>query len=216
MDNGDFDCLRFNDFTVCVVKMQKKALTVLIGLLMLATPVFSASTTYYAKATIYFNIPVDASFSIAMPNSYASWQSITGMTEGTATQTTDWISFNFSSHNSATLIQPYQLGEAEDTQNGATKPIFYIHNTGNVNESFKVYMGSALPSGISLYVNTTSNGCGTLLSALTIVPVSEGSSLQVASSCNTTDYLNITLYANTSYATTGETNRAFYVKSTAV
>lgn len=186
---------------------------IMVGLTTVIVPTLAASNVYYAKTTVYFNVPSDATFSIAMPSNYASWTQIVGTTEGGATSTT-WISFNFSSASSGTLVQPYEAGASGDAQNGALEPIYYIDNTGNVNEQFKIYLGTATPSGVALYVNATCGSCTSPLTTLTAVGVTEGSANTLTSSLANTDYLNITLYGNTSSATAGETNRVIYIKST--
>ena len=189
----------------------------LIGLILaLSIPIaFGASTTYYAKTTVYFNVPSDASFSIAMPANYGSWTSVTGTTEGGATAT-DWISFNFTNVPQATLQEPYQLGVSGNNQAGAAKPIFYIDNTGNVNEKFEINLSTAVATGIGFYFNATCTGsCTTPTTTLT--EFSSGNYQQLVASLPTTSYLNITLYGNTSSsAAAGTTSNTVYIKSTAV
>ena len=196
-------------------KMKSFLFSMLLALALMTSLGFAASSTYYAKTVVYFNVPSDATFSIAMPSDYASFTSITGTTEGGATAT-DWISFNFSDGTQAALQEPYQLGSAGNAQAGATQPIFYIDNTGNTAEKFEIYVDSSVPSGVSLYVNATCGTCTSPLTTLTLMGVAEGSANVLTTSLATTDFLNVTLYANTSAAADGISSRTVYLKSTAV
>jgi len=190
-----------------------KRLIALITLLMLSLPlVYAASTTYYAKTTVYFNIPSDATFSIAMPSDYASWPPITGTTEAEATAT-DWISFNFTSGTAnSTLVEPYQLGAAANTQSGTQKPIMYIDNTGNVNIVLAIN-GTAPPTGIQMFFNGTG---GT--SPLTDLKQMTGTGyVDLMNSMTNTEFFNLTLWANvTGEGSHGQTSIDIYLRSTAV
>ena len=175
------------------------------------SPALAASNNYYSRTSMYFNVPGDATFSIAMPADYTSWDAQTDTTEpGSAT--TDWISFNFTAVPQAALQQPYQLGISGNNQAGATRPIMYIDNTGNCNEKFEIKALGALPSNIAVYFNASNGGTPTTtLTALTT------SYQQVEASMTNSQYLNITLYANTSAGVaTGQTTQDFYLKSTCV
>jgi hypothetical protein len=175
---------------------------------------YAASTQYYAKTTIYFNVPIDATFSVGLPSSY-SLTNITGTTEGTATSVS-WISFNFTAAPQSALQQPYALGATADAQAGSAKPIFLIKNTGNTNETFSIRADASLPTGISLYGNATcaTGDCTSPTTALTAVSTTY---VSMVSSLYTTKYLNLTLYANTtSSAIAGQTSVGLYINSTAV
>jgi len=170
-----------------------------------------AATSYFATTTMYFNIPSDASFSIAMPADYTSFTAITGTSEGAATATS-WISFNTTTWPQATLQQATQLGDFAKNQTGSLVPIFYIDNTGNTNEKFEIKAAGALPTGVFVWFNATGGGTPTTtLTALTV-----GYQTLEASMTNA-QFLNVTLYANTSAASaTGQTTQSLYIKSTAV
>ena len=118
--------------------------------------VLAASQNYYAVTTVYFNIPYDASFRIAMPSSY-TFQSITGLDYATATPTSPgWISFNFTS-TPQDHVQPYAGGVSGDAQNGVTKPIFRYDPSGNT--PIRIYINlTSIPTGIAVGVNGTCEG----------------------------------------------------------
>ena len=198
---------------------MKFGLKILFSILVigsLPTLVLAASSTYFASTAIYFNTPTDATFSIAMPSSYAN-TSITGTSQGAATAT-NLISFNFSSSPQATLQQPYTLGASSSAQNGVTTPIMEIFNTGNTNISLSIYLGSALPANTALYFNgtcaTPATTCTTPVTALTAVTTS---SQNIVASVYTGQYYNLTLWSNTSTGVlAGNPTRTIYINSTAV
>lgn len=197
-------------------KMSSIVFSMLLALSLMTSLGFALSNTYYAKTVVYFNVPSDATFSIAMPSDYASGTDITGESEGGATAT-DWVSFNYSSGDEATLQEPYQLGSAGNTQVGTAQPIFLIDNTGNTASQFEIYVDSAMPSGVELYVNATCGSCTSPLETLTVMGVAEGSANVLTTSLATTgDYLNVSMYSNTTGASDGVSSRTVYVKSTAV
>lgn len=192
---------------------KKVALLAILGAIFLFPVAYAASTSYYAQTTVYFLVPADASFAIAMPANYENWYTITGTSENSATAT-DWISFNFTNVPQATLQEPYQHGASANSQQGASKPIFLIKNTGNVNERFEIKLNSTLPSGIFMYFNATCTGCSNPRTALTAISTSYQSLVDILP---TNGFLNVTLYANiSSDASAGETSRTIYIKSTAV
>jgi hypothetical protein len=85
-----------------------------------------------------------------------------------------------------------------------------------VNEQFTIYLGSASPTGITVYVNATCETCSSPLSGLNVMGVTEGSANTLTTSLANTDFLNVTLYSNVTGATGGITSRTIYIKSTAV
>jgi len=183
----------------------------LVALLLSISLAIGASNNYYSKTSMYFNVPGDATFSIAMPSDYGSWTDITGTTEGGAT-VTNWISFNFTEVPQSNLQQPYQLGNSANNQNGATRPIMYIDNTGNCNEKFDIKLVGSLPSNVFVYFNAT--GGTTPTTTLTLLTTSYQ---QVVASLSTTQFLNLTLWANTSAGiNVGQTTQDFYLRSTCV
>jgi hypothetical protein len=178
---------------------------------LLPISVFAASNTYYAKTAIYFNVPSDATFSIAFPIDRA-WDAISGTTEGGATAT-DWISFNYTSNAPAAAVDAQQLGATGmSKQNGTAWPIFYIDNTGNVNEQFDVRLDAYPTAGMSVYFNST--GGTNPISALTNITTAY---VKVVDTITTAQFLNLSLYSNTSLTlSSGQTTVNLYVRSTAV
>ncbi len=196
--------------------MRFKILVAMISLLAMMPMVsFAASTSYYAKSPVYFTVPSDATFQIAMPSDYTSFTAITGENEGAATAV-NWISFNFSTVPQAALQVPYETGASGNAQTNI-KPIFYVDNTGNVAESFKIYVDASLATGLTMFVNATCASCTSPLTALTVVGVTSGSANTLTTSLANTDFLNITLFANaSSSAASGTTSKNIYIYSTAV
>jgi hypothetical protein len=187
-----------------------------IAALLLGMPVVLASSAnYYAETAVYFNVPSDATFSIALPADYTSWTTITGTEEGSATAT-DWISFNYTSASQPALQNPYQLGASANAQAGSRKPIFYIDSTGNVNEKFEIKYDAEPTAGISLWYNCTCTGtcAGTETTALTNMTTAYQT---LTTSLVNDEYLNVTLYSNTSKSLSGGTSTInVYIKSTAL
>jgi len=193
---------------------KKSILLVILAMPFILPLAYAASSVYYAKSTVYFNVPADASFAIAMPADYSSWTTITG-TDETGATAVDWISFNFTNVPQSTLQEPYQLGDSANAQSGPTKPIFYIDNTGNVNEKFEIRIDSSLPTGVEMYFNATCTGtCTNPTTDLTAISTTYQT---LVDSLPTDAYLNVTLYANvTSTASAGQSSVLLYIKSSAV
>jgi hypothetical protein len=193
------------------MERYKKLLAILLFALgIIPISVFGASSSYYATTTVYFNVPSDATFNIALPTAYSN---------NTATQpsavATSWISFNFTSIPQSTLQQPYVLGSASTPQNGPSQPIFLIYNTGNTNETIQVN-SSAPATGISLYFNASCAGSSSCTSATTTLTAMSTGLQNAVSSLFTGQMLNITLWANTSSsATQGQSSATVFVKSVA-
>ena len=184
------------------------------ALLLALAPAYAASNNYYAQTLVIFNVPSDATFSIAMPANYGTWTSITSSSDYPSATATDWISFNFTGTTQTTLQEPYQLGDSGDKQDGAASPIFYIDNTGNTNEQFDIKLNQTEPTGIQLHFNGSCVGtCGTVQTGIKQATTSYA---QIASAVTTSSYLNVTLYANVSGGTSGTTLRYLAIKSTAV
>lgn len=193
--------------------MKKILIGVLSFLMVSSLPMaaLAASNNYYSRTSMYFLVPGDATFSIAMPADYTSWDAQTDTSEPGAA-TTDWISFNFTAVPQAALQEPYQVGDSGQAQSGVAEPIMYIDNTGNCDEKFEIKADAALPSNIFVWFNATSAGTPTTgLTALTT------SYQTVEAGITTSQFLNMTMYANTSDGVaTGETTQDFYLKSTCV
>lgn len=189
-------------------------------LLVLTSAGLAASSSYYAKTTVYFNVPTDASFAIAFPDDYTAWNDITGEDEGGATDLTssDWISFNFTS-GTENWVEPDHLGESANGQDTMAKPIMYIDNTGNTDEKFELYWATDLPTNMEVCANSSCTGtCSSPgdVAACTEIGVSEGSETTFATLIKTDEYLNITMYANATGADSGETSEVLYIHSSAV
>jgi len=177
----------------------------------------AASSNYYAKSTVWFNVPSDATFSIAMPSDYTSLTAITGTTEGGATAV-NLISFNFSATPQAALQVPYQAGASANAQATNLKPIYYVLNTGNTAEKIESYLSAQPSAGIAIYVNVTCSGtCTSPQTALIAANTTTGSPNTLTTSLGSNEHLNITYYANTTSAiASGQTSLTLYIKSTAV
>jgi len=160
---------------------------------------FNSSSTYvqpndtdnsYVSITY---IGVDASFSVAMPSSYSTFTQITGTTETGATQL-DWISFNFTDIPQ-TDVQPYQVGNPSYAQQGSTKPIFLIDNTGTGPIDISLRLSTTPPSGITIYGNATCSGTYTSCQSTKIQLTTSYQTLVYGLS-QTNSFANITLYAD--------------------
>jgi len=188
-------------------------ITKLLLIFLLSLPiVFASSANYYAKTTVYFNIPSDASFRIAMPSDY-TFTSITGTDYTGATATSpSWISFNFtivpSDH-----VQPYAGGESGKAQNGVATPIFYYDPSGT--SAIKLYINlTNIPTGISVGVNGTCTGSCTSPKT-TEENLTANTEMLLVTSLPTTSYFNCTLWGyvdNT--ASAGESSGIIYHHST--
>jgi hypothetical protein len=163
----------------------------ILTFLTILSGVLAASQNYYAVTTVYFNIPYDASFRIAMPSSY-TFQSITGVDYATATATSPaWISFNFTSTPQG-KVQPYAGGVSGDSQNGLTKPIFRYDPSGNT--PIKIYINlTSIPSGIQVGVYGACDGSCTN-PRIVEVNLTQNQELSLVDSLPTTSYFNCTLW----------------------
>lgn len=183
------------------MKLRVYILSIFIFLVFLSG-VLAASQNYYAVSIVYFNIPYDASFRIAMPSSY-TFQSITGVDYVTATATSPtWISFNFT-QTPQSHVQPYAGGVSGDSQNGVTKPIFRYDPSGNT--PIRIYINlTSIPTGIAVGVNGTCEGACT--NPKTVEQnLTANIEMILVDSLPTTSYFNCTLwgYAETT-ASPGE------------
>ena len=137
----------------------------------------------------------DASFAIAMPSSYSTWVDITGLEEASATST-NWISFNFTDIPQ-TDVQPYELGNSNYNQDGSTKPIYYIDDTGNVAINISLRVNETI-QGITIYANCTCTDC---ISCQTTKLALTTSYQTIVNQLSTTGYANITLWADLAQGT---------------
>ncbi|MFQ6020696.1 MAG: hypothetical protein ACE5J4_01585 [Candidatus Aenigmatarchaeota archaeon] len=167
----------------------------------------SLALAEFATTKVYFNIPANTQFSIAMPDTYSGAQNftITATTLAEANDT-DWISFNFSTVPQSSLQQPSAAGDFSRNQSGTAQPIFWITNLGNVNITITVWANESIPSNVQWWFNgtTTPGGtdCGTATTALTQMSGTAQNAitgLTYLGDCS----LNFTMWANTSAGVSG-------------
>lgn len=174
------------------MRLNKVSIITILSFLVIGTAVFAASENYYAKTEVYFNIPYDAAFRIAMPSTY-TYNDITGTDYATATATSPgWISFNFTQVPSR--VEPYAGGLAGDTQSGLTKPIFMYNPTGNTPINISINLTS-IPTGTQVEVNGVCGGTGscTIGSSLPVNLTANVETL-IVGNLATNSYFNCTLY----------------------
>jgi len=172
------------------MRLNKVSIITVLSFLVIATAVFAASENYYATTEVYFNIPYDAAFRIAMPSTY-TYQDITGTSYATATATSPaWISFNFTVVPAR--VEPYAAGLTGDSQSGLTKPIFRYDPTGNT--PIKIYINlTSIPTGTQVEVYGVCDGSCTNPIAVS-VNLTANVETQLVESLSTTSYFNVTLY----------------------
>lgn len=192
--------------------MKMKMPIIWLAIFLLAIGTASAE---YAFTMAYINIPSDTSFQVAMPSDFTSFTDITGTTAATATGT-NWISFNLTSCANGTLVEPFELGAAANRQLSAeNKPMFYIDNSGNGNYAMSIYHNDTMPTGVSIYWNTTCSASGctggvALLSPFNTTPTPMCTELQP------TGFLNVSFWANCTTGTSaGEDSIGILYNSTA-
>lgn len=195
----------------------KSFIAVFLTVTLLGMPIaLAASDSYYSRTTVYFSIPKDATFSIAFPNDYTTWTTITGTDDTTTNTTTDYITFNFTSSPTQNALQePYQEGASADAQAGNVKPIMYIDNTGSGALTFEIKADALPATGITLWFNASCTGTcsGTEQATATNITTAYQS---LTDALETDEYLNLTLYANVSGgASVGVTDIDIKIKSTA-
>ncbi len=188
--------------------------TITVLSLLLGIPAILAANNYYAKVVVYFTIPSDATFTIGFPSAYTP-ESISSTDENAPTQTTSWISFNFTS-GTENWLQPRTSGLAANAQVGPGKPIFYIDNTGNVNEKFD--LNGTVPTNFGVCANATCDtaggaSCGSVTSTCTNITSTYAT---MATAVTSTSFLNVTLYANATGASSGISSGSVWIKSSAV
>lgn len=164
----------------------------------------SINTTTHTDVFFTISAATDATFAIALPSDYSSFTDITGTSEGGATAI-DWISFNFTDFPE-NYCEPSQLGASADKQNGITKPIFYIDNTGNTDIDIEFKFSSSLPTGV--VVGGNSSCTGTYASCTSTLTNIGTSYVKLVDDLSQTDsFANITFYGNVSTgATAGESS----------
>lgn len=179
----------------------------------------AVSSNYYAQSLVIFNVPSDATFSVAMPSNYGSWTAISSTSDYPSGTATDWISFNFTSGSQSALQEPYEAGASGTKQTGTTSPIYWIKATGNTNISLDIKLNMTEPTGIQLNYNAScngpgGNGCGTVKTAITRMTTAY-QSLCTQLNFTAGTFLNVTLYANTSGVSGGNSLVYIAMRSTA-
>ncbi len=171
------------------MKSRIYILSILI-FLAIVSGVLAVSQNYYAVTTVYFNIPYDASFSIAMPTGYTVPTTITGTNYQFATATS-LISFNFTDIPSR--VEPFAQGTSAYAQSGTAKPIFMYTSLGNTN--IKIYINlTQTPSGIQVEVNGACDGAGCTKNAALPLNLTGNSETRIVDSLSTGARFNCTLY----------------------
>ncbi|MBI1972230.1 MAG: hypothetical protein HYS53_02920, partial [Candidatus Aenigmarchaeota archaeon] len=170
---------------------------------------FSANFTnenYTAYGTAfeawYINITAastDAAFSVAVPSDW-TLNDITGTTEGSATAIplSGFISFNMSLYGDSNFSQPNVDGVFTQNQSGASFPIYWIRNDGNVDITIQLRLDANPPAGIVIFANSS---CATCTSGQA-APLTLTTSYQTFATGlgqGAPNYANITLWANASF-----------------
>jgi len=138
-----------------VILVENKFFFGVSVLALLLLTMVAVAAPQYAQTTVYFNVPETLSFTVTLP-SYAANTSNT--TEPAGAPVTVNIEFNATTGDSN--AQPCIQAGAATCQTGATLPIFQYDNTGNANMTIQLRFSSALPSGITVCVNSTAQGTG--------------------------------------------------------
>ncbi len=171
---------------------------------------WNASQIYNLTATA----ATDTAFSVAMPTSY-TFQSITGTTEGLATQLSSDISFNFTSVPQSN-VQPWVGPDFDGTkaQEGTEKPIFLIRNDGNVAINILLKLSASPQAGITLSANCSCTGTCTSCQTAETTLTTDYQQLVTGLSIGAPNYANITLWADVdSGVAAGITSTWLYLNS---
>jgi len=194
------------------MKIKLSRMKLLLILLLCLPTVLAISANYYAKTTVYFNIPSDASFRIALPSSY-SYTDITGTDYAGATATSPgWISFNFSTIPDE-HVEPYAEGNTSYAQSGAGTPIFLYDPTGTSAIALTINL-TTIPTGIYIGVN---GSCGSCTSPKnTEGNLTANTAMSLTTSLATDDFFNCTLWGYVdATASSGESSATMYHHSAA-
>jgi len=194
------------------MKIRIKKLNLLLIFLLGLPIVLATSANYYAKTTVYFNIPSDASFRIALPSAY-SYEDITGTDYAGATETSPgWVSFNFSTIPDE-HVEPYAEGNAAYTQSGVATPIFLYDPTGTSAIALTINL-TTIPTGVYIGVN---GSCGSCTSPKTVEGnLTANTAMSLTTSLATDDFFNCTLWGYVdATASAGESSGTMYHHSAA-
>jgi len=138
----------------------------------------------------------DATWSLGVPNGFVL-VAITGTTEGSATDTINWTSCNFTNLNQ-NWIEPLINGTSSMNQSTANhRPIFYIDNTGTGAENFAIRLSANLPSGINITANASCSGTYTSCQA-TPQNITTSYTTLVNGLSQTSSFANITFFCGVS------------------
>ena len=181
----------------------------------------SVALAEFGTTRLYFNVPTDTSFQVAFPTTYV-FEDINGTTEATASETSTWVSFNFSGASTQSFVQPSVFGSFARNQSGSLIPIMLIDATGNVNLTLALHFNTTLPTGIFVSWNSTchpppNNGCqgANNTPMLTNGNITQSSQIFVYDLDFTgSTYANLSLYGHkNASASFGETSRLLIYNS---
>jgi hypothetical protein len=157
--------------------------------------------------------PSSPSFTIAFPVSYSGSfnESInSACTSENACPTVNNITFNFTGMYQ-NFTEPMTNGQTANQQASSSKPIFLIYNTGNVNE--QIGINTSTPTGFYTCANSTCVGGECSGTVSTCTNISSPGYLNLGT-VNQGKRMNITLYANVTYAIAGTYQTYTYVNAT--
>lgn len=184
--------------------MRKTAILALAMVFSLA--IVSIAFAEYAATRVYFNVPSATTFTIFVPDEYTGsgfQYLITGSSQGAATDC-DWITFNFSSAPDSWQIPSFK-GNFTRNQTGVSGPIWYVDNTGNVNQTFTIYTNETDSPPFGTYFNISVNAsCSPSAdycnyTETTAFNITKGATL-IANRTDPTGFINITMWG---FAETG-------------
>ena len=194
-----------------------KLLGISLAVLLLNLPLaLAVSSVYFEYTQVYFNIPRDALFQIALLSggTYTWSGSPTAITEGGATATSPvWVSFNMTTVP-AIERQPQTVGVASDIQSGILKPIWKFKNTGNCNEYYSIKMNSTLGTDLAIGFNETcdTGTCGTENNALGVYKnMTQNAVYVVANNMALNAIINITLWGSASAASPAGESGGYFI-----
>lgn len=137
---------------------MKKLLALVLLLTVAFTPIALAD---YAQTTVWFTVASSISFTVTLPD--ATFNTSNGIPQPGSPTTSD-IWFNSTANNNASIMPCVTGLTACQSADMATTPIFQYDNTGTSNIDINIYFASALPSGVTVGMNSSSTcapGCQT-------------------------------------------------------
>ena len=115
----------------------------------------SAPVPNYAQTVMYFTNPETLSFTVTLPG-YAANTSNTTVPPGAPAT----VAIEFNGTSATSNAEPCVRGGSATCQTGPTVPIFQYDNTGNANMTIQLKFSQALPSTLTICVNSTAQGTG--------------------------------------------------------